>query len=83
MLKLIRNLLGDKKVIYADTNGHLMPIKWQYIEELNNVQQDLGFTIGNKLKKKHIGKRFTEMVVHRNNPSIRHELTRTILFRNQ
>ena len=31
-----------------------MPIKWQYIEELNNVQQDLGFTLGNKLKKKHI-----------------------------
>ena len=54
MLKLIRNLLGDKKVIYADTNGNLMPIKWQYIEELNNVQQDLGFTLGNKLKKKHI-----------------------------
>ena len=54
MLKLIRNLLGDKKVIYAETNGSLMPIKWQYIEELNNVQQDLGFTLGNKLKKKHI-----------------------------
>ena len=35
------------------------------------------------LRMKTYGKRFTEMVVHRNNPSIRHELTRTILFRNQ
>ena len=35
------------------------------------------------LRMKTYGKQFTEMVVHRNNPSIRHELTRTILFRNQ
>ena len=54
MLKLIRNLLADKKTIYTDSNGSLMPIKWEYIEELNNIQQDLGFTLGNKLKKIHI-----------------------------
>ena len=28
-------------------------------------------------------KRFTEMVVHKNEPSLRHRLTKTILFKNQ
>ena len=35
------------------------------------------------LRMKTYGKQFTEMVVHKNNPSIHHQLTRTILFRNQ
>ena len=29
------------------------------------------------------GKRFTEMVTHKNVPSLRHTLTKTILFKNQ
>ena len=43
MLKLIRNLLDDRKVINHEENGTLMPIKWQYIDALNNIQEDLGF----------------------------------------
>ena len=35
------------------------------------------------LRLKTYGKRYTEMVVHQNEPSLRHELTKTILFRNQ
>ena len=54
MLKLIRNLLGDRKVIYHEENGTLMPIKWQYIDALNNIQEDLAFTLANKLKNTHI-----------------------------
>ena len=35
------------------------------------------------LRIKTYGKRFSQMVVHKNQPSLRHELTKTILFRNQ
>ena len=35
------------------------------------------------LRLKTYGKRFTEMVAHKNVPSLRHTLTKTILFKNQ
>ena len=35
------------------------------------------------LRLKTYSKRFTEMVVHKNKPSLRHRLTKTILFKNQ
>ena len=35
------------------------------------------------LRLKTYGKKFTEMVVHQNQPSTRHQLTNTILFQNQ
>ena len=55
LMKLMRNLLGDYKVIcHQDTSGQLHEIRWQYIENLNSLQEDIGFTFANKLKKKHI-----------------------------
>ena len=36
-----------------------------------------------RLQLKTYGKKYTDMIVHRNQPSSRHELTKTILFRNQ
>ena len=51
MLKLMRNLLADKKVL-LDGNGNF--IKWAYIEELEKVQQDEGLRAGNKLTGRHI-----------------------------
>ena len=55
MIKLMRNLLGDYKVIcHEGKDGLLHQIKWQYIENLNNLQEDLRFSFANKLKKKHI-----------------------------
>ena len=55
MMKLMRNLLGDYNVIcHEGKNGQLYPIKWQYIENLNNLQEDLGLSFANKLRKKHI-----------------------------
>ena len=54
MLKLMRNLLGDYKVICKQEDGELKQIKWQYIEDLNSIQEELGFALSNKLKKKHI-----------------------------
>ena len=35
------------------------------------------------LRLKTYGKRFTEMVAHKNVPSLRHTLTKTIIFKNQ
>ena len=32
----------------------LKKIEWQYIEQLNTVQEMLGFSLANKLRKKHI-----------------------------
>ena len=54
MIKLMRNLLGDYKVICHEDDDCLEKIQWQYIEQLNAVQEDLGFSLTNKLKKKHI-----------------------------
>ena len=54
MIKLMRNLLGDYKVICHEDDDCLQKIEWQYIEQMNAFQEDLGFSLGNKLKKKHI-----------------------------
>ena len=44
MVKLLRHLLGDKKVICHEQNGKLEEICWRYIESLNRLQEDLGFS---------------------------------------
>ena len=54
MIKLIRNLLGDYRIILNETEHGTERIEWKYIEQLNNVQEDIGFTFANRLKKKHI-----------------------------
>ena len=54
MIKMMRNLLGDYKIICHEDDDCLEKIEWQYIEQLNAVQEDLGFSLANKLKKKHI-----------------------------
>ena len=54
MVKLLRNLLVDKKVICHEQNGKLEEIRWWYIESLNRLQEDLGFSFANKLKNQHI-----------------------------
>ena len=54
MIQLMRNLLGDYKTIYGDKGGKCTCICWQYIEALNDLQKDLGFSLANKLKKGHI-----------------------------
>ena len=54
MLTLMRNLQEDYKVICHEKNNELHKIKWSYIEALNDVQEDLGFSLENKLRKKHI-----------------------------
>ena len=65
MIKLMRNLLGDYKTISHDAKGILHRIDWRYIDSLNNIQEDLGFTLANKLKKKYI-----EWTKHKMNISI-------------
>ena len=50
----MQNLLGDKKVIQHVENGQAHMINWHYIEVLNDIQENLGFSLANKLKKKHV-----------------------------
>ena len=52
MLKLMRNLLADKKAL-LDSDGNL--IKWSYIEELHRIQKSEGLRAGNKLTDRHVG----------------------------
>ena len=54
MIKLMQNLLGDKKVIQYVENGQPHMINWYYIEAQNNIQENLGFSLANNLKKKHV-----------------------------
>lgn len=50
MLKLLRNLFFEYKVIFSNSGT----IKWDYIEQLHNLQDAVGLRLGNKLSKKHV-----------------------------
>ena len=50
MIKLMWNLLADCKVICSENNDHTEEIEWSYIEQLNQVQEDTGFSLAKKLK---------------------------------
>lgn len=50
MLKLVRNCLGSKGSMWAGSNI----IKWQYIVDLQNLQDAESLHTGNKLKSTHI-----------------------------
>ena len=54
MIKLMRNLLGDYQTISHNANGEVSLIKWEFIDKLNNLQESLGLSLANKLKKKHV-----------------------------
>lgn len=51
MIKLIRNLFGDGKILYNNKNE---PIKWYYLEELEKLQSDDGLRAACKLTKKNV-----------------------------
>lgn len=51
MLKLVRNTLGDKKILINDKNEE---VQWSHIVQLLEVQESKGLHAANKLKKNHI-----------------------------
>lgn len=51
MLKLVRNSIADKKS-FIDGQGNY--IKWQYVEQLHELQEREGLHLGNKLRGAHI-----------------------------
>ena len=51
MLKLFRNLLAQVGIIY---DGDELPIQWEYIRQLNEVQKLHGIHCANKLRDRHI-----------------------------
>lgn len=50
-MKLIRNILGEKEVIY-DADGN--QIKWIYIKRLVHLKNDFDFSLTHKLNKAHL-----------------------------
>lgn len=51
MIKLVRNCLGDKKILKTDD---LKFIKWKFLVDLYNLQKREGLRTANKLTQKHI-----------------------------
>uniref|UniRef100_A0A2S2P4E2 THAP domain-containing protein 9 n=1 Tax=Schizaphis graminum TaxID=13262 RepID=A0A2S2P4E2_SCHGA len=51
MIKLVRNTLGDKKIIVDQENKK---IKWSHIVDLLEIQNSKGLHSANKLKKTHV-----------------------------
>ncbi|KAF2893282.1 hypothetical protein ILUMI_12891 [Ignelater luminosus] len=51
MVKLVRNTLGDRNILY-DPNGN--PIEWKYIEGIEKLQAREGLQAGTKLTARHI-----------------------------
>ena len=51
MLKLVRNTLGDGDIL-MDKNGN--KIYWQFVANLQKLQEEEGLRLGNKLKLAHI-----------------------------
>lgn len=51
MIKLVRNLLSEFKVINIPSQGL---VKWKHIEELQNLQDAEGLNLANRLSKNHL-----------------------------
>ena len=51
MLKLERNTLAEKGILVHKNGGKIL---WQYIVDLEKLQNEEGLRLGNKLKKAHI-----------------------------
>ena len=51
MVKLMRNMLADKRVLL---DGRGMEIKWEYIVQLEKLQSSEGLRAGNKLTERHV-----------------------------
>ena len=51
MLKLVRNTLAEKGILVDKDGGKIL---WQYLVDLERLQNDEGLRLGNKLKKAHI-----------------------------
>lgn len=49
MLKLVRNCLGNKKILYYQDGK----VEWKFITDLINLQMSENINLGNKLKKTH------------------------------
>lgn len=50
MLKLVRNLLGDYSIIQSPDGF----VRWQYISNLQDLQEQAGLRLANKLSSKHL-----------------------------
>lgn len=61
MLKLLRNSLADIGILKSASGQY---IKWQYIDELDKLQESEGLRLGNKLRNAHLQWRRQKMKVN-------------------
>ena len=47
-------MFGDMGTLQVDEKGVTQPIRWKYIDALNDVQENLGLSMANKLAQKHL-----------------------------
>lgn len=50
MLKLVRNTLGDKKIMFNGTRD----IEWKYVSKLQDIAEEEGIHLGVKICSPHI-----------------------------
>ncbi|GLV38538.1 hypothetical protein CBL_05106 [Carabus blaptoides fortunei] len=60
MIKLIRNTLGEKGIIFDENNS----IKWDYVTKLHHLQEGEGLHLANKVRSTHINYKRQKMKVH-------------------
>ena len=64
IIKLIRNCLGDLKILYTEDGDS---IEWRYIEQIHNVQSEEHLHLDNRLRKNHILFQTLKMKVYLSN----------------
>lgn len=60
MIKLVRNILASRGVIYTEDGG---TIKWNFIQNLEHFQRNAGLHVANKLTKQHVNFQNSKMKV--------------------
>jgi hypothetical protein len=77
MIKLTRNVLGDKKIIVDGNGGHIL---WEHICQLNNLQKKEGLHAANKLTQKHINFTDNRMNVKLAAQTLSESVSNSLLF---
>jgi hypothetical protein len=61
VIKLVRNCIGDLKILYTSDGGEIC---WKYLESLHRLQTEEGLHLSNKLRTEHIRFHLKKMKVY-------------------
>jgi hypothetical protein len=77
MIKLARNVLGDKQIIVDGNGEHIF---WEHLCQLNNLQKEEGLHAANKLTQKHINFTDNRMNVKLGAQTLGESIAKSLLF---